>query len=201
MEELLIKPLDWPHGSLQWWVWCKALRSATWEVRCGDLQPGLEAALLFWWRSPGVVRYSGGAATACDLLVHFKAAWPLCWGRMATWPDVYIQRTDEEQKWLERLLGGPHAGCWYYVVAFAVMAAASLGSFDLFGISAVGNVKGFAQSPAGSSVVGMGGDGFGYHGFFLLCSHLALAWREDPCSNCEPGNYGDPPASICTTMG
>ena len=46
VEKLLAKPLDWPHGSLQWWAWNKALSSATWTVRCGDFQPGLEAALL-----------------------------------------------------------------------------------------------------------------------------------------------------------
>ena len=127
MEELLIKPLDWPHGSLQWWAWCKALRSATWDhgrSAVGTCNQGLRLLCSF-----------GGAALAlCGTFVvplqpvicWFKpvrrcitrrnpAAFPLTWGprlgRYAgvawprgAWPGVYIQRTDEEQKWLERVL-------------------------------------------------------------------------------------------------
>ena len=127
VEKLLAKPRDWTHGLLQWWAWNKALSSATWMVRGGDFQPGLEAAaLLFWRRSPGIVRYAGGAATARGLLVHFKAVrkciarrnpdaffryWEPRLGRYAgvtwprgAWPGVYLQRTDAEHKWLQRVL-------------------------------------------------------------------------------------------------
>ena len=114
LDAPLVKPRDWPHGPLQWWAWCDAFHSAAWESRAGTFQPGLEAALLFWRRSPGILRYYGAAATACDLLVHFKAvqaqsdglspfvgavAWP-----RGAWRGAYMQRTADEQKWLERAL-------------------------------------------------------------------------------------------------
>ncbi|CAJ1406692.1 unnamed protein product [Effrenium voratum] len=51
---------------------------------------------------------------------------------------------------------------------------------------------GFEQSPAGFSVMGRGEGVLGFFGIFLLCALLELAWREEPGSDREPGNYGDP---------
>ncbi|CAJ1406694.1 unnamed protein product [Effrenium voratum] len=53
-------------------------------------------------------------------------------------------------------------------------------------------LPGFEQSPAGFSVMGRGEGVLGFFGIFLLCGLLELAWREEPGSDREPGNYGDP---------